>query len=403
MKILVVNAGSSSLKYQLFDMDTETVLAKGICERIGDGGSLTHKMPGRDPYSVQVKMNNHTEATRILVNRLCSPEHGCIKSMDEIGAVGHRIVHGGAFLKESVLVDEDVLEKLEGCRDIAPLHTAAHLMGIHGCMEVMPDKPQVIVMDTAFHSTMPEEAYTYPLPGDMCEKYHIRRYGFHGTSHRYVSGEMIKLLDKPAEETKIVTCHLGNGSSVSAVKGGKVIDTSMGFTPLDGLIMGTRCGSIDPAIVPFIMEKENMTPAEMNEFMNKKCGFLGVSGISGDCRDLGEEIEKGSRSAMLALKIFEYQIKKYIGAYTAAMNGLDALVFTAGIGENTPIIRELACRGMDFYGIKLDLKKNEETRRQGNIVKISDKDSKVEIYVIPTDEELVIARDTEAIAKSLKK
>ncbi len=398
MKVLVVNAGSSSLKYQLFDTVSTEVLAKGICERIGIGGTIVHKVPGRDTYTADIEMKNHTVATQILVETLCSPTLGVVSTMDEIEAVGHRIVHGGAYLKESVLVDKDVLAKLEQCLDLAPLHTAAHLMGIHGCMEAMPDKPQVLVIDTAFHSTMPPEAYTYPLPKDMCEKYHIRRYGFHGTSHRYVSGEMIRILGKPVEDTRIVTCHLGNGSSISAVKGGKVIDTSMGFTPLDGFIMGSRCGSIDPAIVPFVMEKEGMTPEQMNNFMNKSCGFLGVSGgLSSDCRNLGEAVAQGNADAKLAIDILCYQIKKYVGAYAAAMNGLDALVFTAGIGENRDEIRSLACRDMDYLGLKLDEQVNARTKLQGDNVCISSPDSKVKIYVIPTNEELVIARDTERI------
>ncbi|MBQ7822304.1 MAG: acetate kinase [Clostridia bacterium] len=404
MKVLVVNAGSSSLKYQLFDTVSGDVLAKGICERIGIGGAITHKVPGRDPYSADIEMKNHTVATQILVETLCSPTLGVIKSMDEIEAVGHRIVHGGAFLKESVLVDDEVLAKLEQCLDLAPLHTAAHLMGIHGCMEAMPGKPQVLVIDTAFHSTMPAEAYTYALPKAMCEKYHIRRYGFHGTSHRYVSGEMTKILEKPVQDTKIVTCHLGNGSSISAVKGGKVIDTSMGFTPLDGFIMGSRCGSIDPAIVPFIMEKEGMTPEEMNNFMNKSCGLLGVSdGLSSDCRNLGEAVEAGNEDAKLAIDILCYQIKKYVGAYAAAMNGLDALVFTAGIGENRDEIRSAACKNMDWLGIKLDEEKNAATKLQGDNVCISTPDSKVKVYVIPTNEELVIAQDTERIVSGVSK
>ncbi len=403
MKVLVVNAGSSSLKYQLFDTVSGDVLAKGICERIGIGGEITHKVPGREPYNAVVEMKNHTVATQILVKTLCDEKLGVINSLDEIEAVGHRIVHGGAFLKESVLVDEDVLAKLEECRDIAPLHTAAHLMGIHGCMEAMPSKPQVLVIDTAFHSTMPPHAYTYALPKKMCEKYHIRRYGFHGTSHRYVSGEMIKILQKPAEDTKIITCHLGNGSSISAVKGGKVIDTSMGFTPLDGFVMGSRCGSIDPAIVPFVMEKEKMTPDQMNNFMNKECGLLGVSdGLSSDCRNLGDAVEAGNADAKLAIDILCYQIKKFIGSYTAAMNGLDALVFTAGIGENRDEIRSAACRDMEFFGIKLDEEKNAATKLQGDNVCISAPDSKVKVYVIPTNEELVIARDTEKIAGALR-
>lgn len=398
MKVLVVNAGSSSLKYQLFDMENEKVLAKGICERIGIDGAITHKVPGREPYFAEREMKSHTDATKILVETLCSRELGVIESMDEIEAVGHRIVHGGAFLKESVIVNDDVLKKLEECLDIAPLHTAAHLMGINGCAQAMPGKPQVLVIDTAFHSTMPPEAYTYALPKDMCEKYHIRRYGFHGTSHRYVSGEMIKLLDKPVDDTKIITCHLGNGSSISAVKGGRVIDTSMGFTPLDGFVMGSRCGSIDPAIVPFIMEKEGMSPDEMNNFMNKKCGLLGVSnGLSSDCRNLGEAVAAGNADAKLAIDILCYQIKKYVGAYTAAMGGLDALVFTAGIGENRDEIRSAACRDMEYFGIMLDEKKNAKTKLQNDNVCISLPESKVKVYVIPTNEELVIARDTERL------
>ena len=404
MNVLVVNAGSSSLKYQLFDTTSEKVLAKGNCERIGDGGLFTHKLPHNPDLNVkcEIEMKNHAEATKIVVKYLTDPVHGVIKSMDEIEAVGHRIVHGGAFLKESVLVDDDVLEKLEGCRDLAPLHTAAHLMGIHGCMEVMPKTPQIVVMDTAFHSTMPAEAYTYPLPKDLCEKYHIRRYGFHGTSHRYVSGKMAELLDKSIEDTKIITCHIGNGSSITAVKGGKVIDTSMGFTPLDGFMMGTRCGSIDPAIVPFLMDKENMSPDEMNNFMNKKCGFLGVSGISGDCREIEDGYFKNDPICVHTFKLLAYQIKKFIGSYTAAMNGLDAIVFTAGIGENTPVIRELVCADMDFFGIKLDKANNDAAHHQDNSVLISSVDSKVKVYVIPTNEELVIAKDTEAIAAKLK-
>ncbi len=403
MNVLVVNAGSSSLKYQLFDTNTEKVLAKGNCERIGDGGIFTHKLPDKPELNINkepIEMKNHAEATKIVVKYLTDPKHGVISSMDEIEAVGHRIVHGGAFLKESVLVNDEVLKKLEGCLDLAPLHTAAHLMGIHGCLEVMKDTPQVLVMDTAFHSTMPEEAYTFPIPKELAEKYHIRRYGFHGTSHRYVSGIMADILGAK-EASKIVTCHIGNGSSVAAVKDGKVIDTSMGFTPLDGLIMGTRCGAIDPAIVPFLMEKENISPAEMNDFLNKKCGFLGVSGISGDCREIEEGYINNDPVCVKTFNILAYEIKKFVGSYTAAMNGLDAIVFTAGIGENTPIIRSLACKNMEYYGIKLDEEKNAAAHHSSENLEISAPDSKVKIYVIPTNEELVIARDTEAIAKAL--
>lgn len=396
MKVLVVNAGSSSLKYQLFDTSTMCVDAKGICERIGIDGKITHKMPGRPDYKADIPMCDHTEATRVLIKTLTSPEVGCISDMSEIEAVGHRIVHGGAYFSESVLVTPEVVSKLGLCRDLAPLHTGAHLMGLKGITDAMPGTPQVLVFDTAFHQTMPDYAWMYPIPYEMYEKYAIRRYGAHGTSHRYVSGEMCRVLGR-TEGTKIVTCHLGNGSSISAVKDGKVIDTSMGFTPLDGIEMGTRCGSIDPAIVTFIMEHEGFTPNEMSEFMNKKCGLLGVSGLSPDCRDLGDAVAKGNKRAKLAVDILAYQIKKYIGGYAAAMNGLDAVVFTAGIGENRDEIRAAACAGLDWLGIKLDPEINAKTRLQSDNVRISAPDSKVAVWVIPTNEELVIARDTKAI------
>ena len=398
MKVLVVNAGSSSLKYQLFDTSDNSVLAKGICERIGIGGEITHKMSGRPDYKETVEMIDHTEATKALIRVLTDPEVGCISDMSEIEAVGHRIVHGGAYFSESVRVTDEVIAKLELCRDLAPLHTGAHLMGIRGCIAAMPETPQVLVFDTAFHQTMPDYAYTYPIPYEMAQEYQIRRYGAHGTSHRFVSGEMCKILGR-TEGTKIVTCHLGNGSSISAVKDGKVIDTSMGFTPLDGLEMGTRCGGIDPAIVPFIMAKEGFTPDEMSNFMNKECGLLGVSGLSPDCRDLGEAVKAGHKRAALAVNILTYQIKKFIGSYAAAMNGLDAVVFTAGIGENRDEIRAAACRDLDWLGIKLDPEVNERTKKQGDNVCISAPDSRVLVYVIPTNEELVIASDTERIVK----
>jgi len=400
MKVLVVNAGSSSLKYQLFDTSDNSVAAKGICERIGIDGKLTHKMAGRDDYKVELPLANHTEAIKAVIAALTSKEHGCISDMSEIEAVGHRVVHGGAYFSESVLVTPEVIEKLNKCIDLAPLHTPAHLMGIEGCTQAMPNTPQVLVFDTAFHQTMPDYAWMYPIPYELYEKYSIRRYGAHGTSHRFVAGEMCKILGK-TEGTRIVTCHLGNGSSISAVKDGKVIDTSMGFTPLDGVEMGTRCGAIDPAIVTFIMEHEGYTPSEMSDFMNKKCGMLGVSGLSSDCRDLGEAVAEGNKRAALAVDILKYQIKKYIGQYAAAMNGLDAVVFTAGIGENRTEIREGACRDLEFLGIKLDLDINEKTKLQSDIVKISAPDSKVAVYVIPTNEELVIAADTDRIVSAL--
>ncbi len=400
MKVLVVNAGSSSLKYQLLDTETEAVLAKGICERIGLDGQIEHKINGQK-YVEKIDMPDHAVATKIVVDHLTDPKIGCIKDMSEIEAVGHRVVHGGPYFYESCLVTPDVIEKLKLCYDFAPLHTPAHLMGITGCTAVMPNTPQVLVFDTAFHQTMPEEAYVYPIPYEMIEKYKIRRYGAHGTSHRFVSQEMIRLLGKPAEETKIVTCHIGNGSSISAVKGGKCIDTSMGFTPLDGVEMGTRCGAIDPAIVPYIMKKEGFSPDEMSEFMNRKCGFLGVSGISSDSRDIEAAILKGNHRAEIAADVLAYQIKKYIGAYTAAMNGLDAVVFTAGMGENNPELRERVCTDMEFYGIELDKEVNKKAMHQSDIIELSTPASRVKVFLIPTNEELMIARDTESIVSHM--
>ena len=409
MNVLVVNAGSSSLKYQLFDTNTNTVLAKGICERIGiEGSKIEHKHLGKGVAAEKsVPMADHSVAMQLVVEMLTDAEVGCFSSMSDIEAVGHRVVHGGDFFSQSILLNEDVLAKLELCRDFAPLHTGAHIMGIKGCLSVMPTTPQVLVFDTAFHQTMKPEAYVYALPYEYYEKYGIRRYGAHGTSHRYVSAEMAKLLDKPLEETKIVTCHVGNGSSISAVMGGKVVDTSMGFTPLAGVEMGTRCGDIDPAIVPYLMEKENLSPAEINDIMNKKSGFLGVSGISSDSRDLEAAIKEGPSNpsydrALLAVNILKHNIKKYIGAYAALMNGLDAVVFTAGIGENNTHLRELICEDMEFFGIEFDREVNAKAFRQSNVVKLSTNNSKTAVYLIPTNEELVIAKDTEAIANSLK-
>ena len=409
MNVLVVNAGSSSLKYQLFDTNTETVYAKGICERIGSEGSLIdHKQLIKGlKVEKQIPMKDHSEAMKIVVDALTDPEHGCISGMDEIEAVGHRVVHGGAFFSQSILLSDDVLAKLELCRDFAPLHTPAHIMGIKGCLEVMPDKPQVLVFDTAFHQTMKPEAYMDALPYEYYEKYGIRRYGAHGTSHRFVSGVMAELLGKPVEDTKIVTCHIGNGSSISAVKGGKVVDTSMGFTPLAGVEMGTRCGDIDPAIVPYMMEKDGLSTEEVNTVMNKKSGFLGISGFSSDSRDLEAAIANGPddphyERADLAVNILKHQIKKYIGAYAALMNGLDAVVFTAGIGENNPHLREIVCEDMEYFGIEINKELNAVTLRQPNIVKLSTDASKTAVYLIPTNEELVIARDTAAIASALK-
>ena len=405
MKILVVNAGSSSLKYQLFDMESGDILAKGICERIAIDGKITHKLPDGRKIEMDLDMPNHAVATKILVDTLTNADYGCIKDMSEIEAVGHRVVHGGPYFFESSLVTPEVMEKLRQCVDFAPLHTPAHLMGIDGCTAVMPNVPQVLVFDTAFHTTQPKKASTYAIKYEDAEEYQIRRYGAHGTSHRFVSAEMAKLLDKPVEETKIITCHIGNGSSISAVKGGKCVDTSMGFTPLDGVEMGTRCGSIDPAIVPYLMKKKNFTPDQVANYMNKECGFLGVSGISSDSRDIEAAIleNDGIRSerAALAANVLAYQIQKYIGSYTAAMNGLDAIVFTAGMGENNTELRARVCTDMEFFGIELDKEVNAKAHHQSNIVKLSTDNSKVAVWLIPTNEELMIARDTEEIVKAL--
>ena len=403
MNVLVINAGSSSLKYQLFDTATNEVRAKGNCERIGIDGRIVHKIPGKEDYVKEIPMPNHSVATRILVETLTDPELGCLSSMAEIEAVGHRIVHGGPYFSESVLLTQEVYDTLDKkCRDLAPLHTGAHLQGIRGCLDVMPNTPQILVFDTAFHQTMPPEAFMYGIPYKMYKDYAIRRYGAHGTSHRYVSGEMIKLMGGKAEGTKIVTCHLGNGSSISAVKDGKVIDTSMGFTPLAGVIMGTRCGDMDPAVVPFIMKKTGKTPDEMSDFMNKECGFQGISEVSSDCRDLEAAIAAGNPQAKLAMDILGYQIKRFIGAYTAAMGGLDAIVFTAGIGENTASIRERALTGLEFLGVDFDRAVNDKTFGRSGVTKLSTDKSRVLIYMIPTNEELMIAQDAERIAKSVK-
>ncbi len=401
MNVLVVNAGSSSLKYQVIDTATGELKAKGICERIGAAGSaIEHKING-EKYVNELPMPNHSAAMKIVADTLTDPKMGCVKDMSEIEAVGHRVVHGGPYFFESCLVTDEVLEKLKLCCDFAPLHTPAHLMGIVGCLDVMPTTPQGLVFDTAFHQTMPACAYTYPLSADMIEKYKIRRYGAHGTSHRYVSMKMCEILGK-VEGSKIVTCHLGNGSSISAVKDGKVIDTSMGFTPLDGVEMGTRCGSIDPAIVPFLMERENIAPDAMSNYMNKKCGFLGLTGMS-DSRDLEAAVENGPsdpnyEACNLATSVLFYQVKKFIGAYAAAMDGLDAIVFTAGLGENNPRLREVVCEGLGYFGVKIDKELNAKMLRQSNIVKLSTDDSKVLVYLIPTNEELMIAQDTALLA-----
>ncbi len=401
MKVLVVNAGSSSLKYQLFNTDDGVVLAKGNCERIGiEGSRLMHKPQGKEEYIKETPLKDHSAAIQLVVETLLDENVGCIKSPKEIEAIGHRVVHGGPYFSESMLVTDEVMATLEKCVSYAPLHTPAHIMGIKGCTAVMPETPQVLVFDTAFHQTMSKEVYMYAVSYDMYEDYGIRRYGAHGTSHRYVSGEMIKLMGGNPEGTKIVTCHIGNGSSITAVKDGKCVDTSMGFTPLDGIMMGTRCGSIDPAIVPFIMEKKGFTPKEVEAYMNKKCGFEGISGVSSDSRDVERAMKEGNERAKLTYDMLCYQIKRFIGAYSASMGGLNAIVFTAGIGEHAPYIRELALSGLEYLGVKIDKERN-NFGHSGEPVKISADDSKVLVYMIPTNEELVIAKDTEAIVKAL--
>ena len=392
MKIMVVNAGSSSLKYQLFDMESTEVLAKGLCERIGIDGKIKHKS-AKGEFEKEIAMPNHAAAIKEVIDAVTDAKYGCISSLDEISAVGHRIVHGGDLFTESVLVDEKVLAGIDQCSELAPLHNPGSLTGIKACMEVMKDVPQVGVFDTAFHQTMPPKAYMYPLPYEYYEKYKVRRYGFHGTSHRYVSQRAAAMLGKKPEEIKVVTCHLGNGSSIAAVDCGKVVDTSMGFTPLAGLLMGTRCGDVDPAVVTYIMQKENLSSKEMDTIMNKKSGALGLSGVSSDFRDVEAHMGENER-CKLVLDIVAYQVKKYIGSYAAAMGGLDAVVFTAGIGENNTWLREDIVSGLEFMGIKIDHEKNQI---RGKETDVSAQGATVRTLVIPTNEELMIARDTQAI------
>lgn len=394
MKILVINAGSSSLKYQLIDMTDESILAKGNAERIGiDNPVLSHTPAMKEKVEIKAEIKDHVQAVRMVIDALLHPEYGVISDMSEISAVGHRVVHGGEKFSGSVIIDDEVMGAIRENIELAPLHNPANITGIEACKNVMPDTPMVAVFDTAFHQTMPKESYIYAIPYDAYAKYGIRRYGFHGTSHKYVALRAAKLMDKPIEELKIVTCHLGNGSSIAAVKNGKSVDTSMGFTPLEGLPMGTRCGNIDPAIIMFLMEKENMSYDDINNYLNKESGVLGISGISSDFRDLDAAAREGNERAITALHVFAYSVKKYIGAYTAAMGGLDCLVFTAGIGENNSSIRKKSCEGLEFMGIKLDDERNELNVR-GREGLISTDDASVKVFSIPTNEELMIARET---------
>ncbi len=391
MKILVINAGSSSLKYQLIDMETEAVAAKGLCERIGiEGSKLTHKANGQ-ATEILSPMPTHQEAIQLVLNALTDEKIGVVKSLDEIGAIGHRVVASGEYFDRTTLVDDKVMELLEKTVPLAPLHNLAAITGIKACQAVVPDKPNTVVFDTSFHATMPDYAYMYGVAYEDYKKYSIRKYGFHGTSHKYVSQECLKILGKP--DAKIITCHLGNGSSITAVNAGKCVDTTMGFTPLAGMPMGTRSGDVDPAVVEYLCKMKNMTVSEATTYLNKKCGMLGISGLSSDFRDLEAAIRAGNERAILAVKMFCYQNKKFIGSYAAVMNGVDAIVFTAGVGENTPVVREWTLEGLDYLGVKLDLEKN-EGRCTGNYKEISADDSKVKIYIIPTNEELVIARET---------
>ena len=397
MKILVLNAGSSSLKYQLFNMDTSEVLAKGTCERIGAGGTITHKKSGAQPLFEEIDLPNHSTALARVLELLCSAELGVIASVKEIEAVGHRVVHGGEML-ESSRITESVVKYLETIVPLNPLHGPPAIAGIRACLELMPDVPQAAVFDTSFYSTIEDFRYIYPIPYEFYENDKIRRYGFHGTSHRYVSAELAKALGKPIEELKIVTCHLGNGSSITAIDGGKAIDTSMGFTPQEGIAMGTRSGSIDPTIVTYLIKAKGYTADEVENILNKKSGLLGITGLSNDCRNVTEAAADGNKRAELAIKILTNGIKKHIGAYAAEMNGIDALVFTAGIGENQWNIREKVCEDMSFLGIEIDKDKNKNFTR-GIPFDISAEGARVATWIIPTDEEYMIAIDTQRIAE----
>ncbi len=398
MKILVINAGSSSLKYQLIDMETEQVLAKGLCERIGVDGKFSHKSVNGE-MSKDVELKNHADAVENVIAALTDKEYGCVASLDEIAAVGHRVLTAGEKIYETVLITDQVKEIVRECIPLGPLHNPANLTGIEACSQAMPGKPQVAVFDTAFHHTMPEKAYLYGLPYEFYEKYGVRRYGFHGTSHRFVTQRTAKLLGKSVDEVNLITCHLGNGSSITAVKNGKCIDTSMGLTPLEGMLMGTRCGAIDPAIVCFIGEKEGLSYAEMDTMMNKKSGLLGVSGVGSDFRDVTKAWKEGNHRAGVALEMFAYQCKKYIGSYYAALGGdVDAIVFTAGIGENDGRMRASIVEGLEGLGIKMDAELN-AGKCDDKVV--STADSKIKILVVPTNEELMIAKDTAEIVSKL--
>ena len=395
MKILVINAGSSSLKYQLIDMDTEQAILKGLCERITfDGGELTQKTADGRVLNIKQNMKDHTAAIELVLKAMVDPAYGAIKSTDEISAVGHRVLHSGEDFKSSVVIDDEVIRICEKNAELGPLHMPGNIACIKSCREVMPGVPMVAVFDTTFHSTMPAKAYMYGIPYSVYDKYKVRKYGFHGTSHKFVSEETIKLLGK--KESKIIVCHLGNGSSISAVKDGKCLDTSMGFTPLEGLVMGTRSGDIDPAASEFIRAKLNLTPEDLVQYLNKKCGMLGVSELSSDMRDPEKGINEGNETAKLAAEVAAHRIKKYIGSYAAVLNGVDAIVFTGGIGEHSDLMRRLVMEDMEYLGVDFDFEAN---KQHGDGVRVLSKpDSKVKVFILPTNEELSIARETKALA-----
>ncbi|MEI3245725.1 MAG: acetate kinase [Lachnospiraceae bacterium] len=396
MNVLVINCGSSSLKYQLIDSESEKVLAKGLCERIGIDGRLTYQKAGLDKEITEAPMPTHKEAIKMVLDALTNDKTGAIKSLAEVGAVGHRMVHGGEKFTSSAVIDDEMIKAVESCNDLAPLHNPANLIGVNACKELMPNVPMVGVFDTAFHQTMPKEAYLYGLPYEYYEKYGVRRYGFHGTSHSFVSKEAAKFLGLDINNSKIIVAHLGNGASISAVKNGKCIDTSMGLTPLAGLVMGTRCGDIDPAIMEYIAKKEDLDITGVMNVLNKKSGVQGISGVSSDFRDLEQGMEEGNERCKDALQVFCYNVAKYIGAYAAAMNGVDAIAFTAGIGENAPLVREWVLDRLGYLGAELDKEANQK-RGENNL--ISTAASKIKVAVIPTNEELAICRDTVALVK----
>ena len=397
MKTLVINCGSSSLKYQLIDMSTEESMVQGLVERIGiEGSILTQKVEGKDKYIINTNIKDHKGAIKLVLEALVDSIHGVIKSMDEISAVGHRVVHGGEKYSDSVLIDDEVLKSIKDCIVLAPLHNPPNVIGIEACKELMPNTAMVAVFDTAFHQTMPKHAYICPVPYELYEKYGVRKYGFHGTSHKYVSYKVAETMGKDIKNLKIITCHLGNGCSLAAVKNGKSVDTSMGFTPLAGVMMGTRSGSIDPSVISFLIEQHGYTIEQIDELLNKKSGILGISGVSSDFRDVLEAAESENERAKLALEIFYYKVRTQIAAYAGAMGGVDVIVFTAGIGENSSITRREILKGLEFFGFTINTEKNE---LRGKIQEISNEDSRVKVYVVPTNEELMIARDTAKLVK----